>query len=303
MSLPAWPMNNINLHENISGMNGRPRPELADNFTGMRGGAGMRKLPLLPARAALCLACMLLIVAALQEELDAGLTLCADCDRLHMRGIRLWQARRNHRALCFLKTGVGPKRSAERLEQALAFTRPSHILVIGYAGALDTELRLGDLVAVQKAMMAGLDEKAPDWEHARMEDVFELDGAQDLVRSALSSGLHARAGNVLTSPYVLGEPAHKLFLHDKFGASIVDMETAALARVSLAGGIPISCMRAISDETRDTFLAPFSYDPSAGIPARAKKLAGAGMAHTLRQWREHASAARENLARFLSGYL
>jgi len=243
-----------------------------------------------------------MIVAALEEELEAGLELCVDRKKIHIPGISLWQAERGKKTICFLKTGVGPKRSAESLDKALKATRPSHILVIGYAGALDEELKLGDLVAVRKVMAVSLDEMRSGWEHARLDDVFELADGEALARSAKSIGLDARVGDVLTSPYVLGEPARKRLFRDKFHASIVDMETAALARVSHSRNIPFSCVRAVSDEVQDTFLAPFSHDPSTGIPARAKKLIGAGMMHTLRDWKDHASVARTSLARFLAIY-
>ena len=246
---------------------------------------------------------VLLIAAALEEELEAGLELCADREKIRMPGVSVWLARRNQKPLCFLRTGVGPKRSSERLDRALEAVRPSRILVIGYAGALDPELRLGDLIAVRRATALSLDERFPDWEHARAEDVFELDGAEMLAEWAQSIGIHARTGDVLTSSYVLGEPAHKRLLRGRFGASIVDMETAALARVSLAGKIPISSVRAVSDEVRDTFLVPFSHDPSTGIRARVGKLMDAGMVHTLREWKEHALAARKSLSCFLAGYL
>jgi nucleoside phosphorylase len=107
----------------------------------------------------------------------------------------------------------------------------------------------------------------------------------------------------MTSSHVLGDPAHKRLLYDRFHASIVDMETAALARVAQSESIPLSCIRVVSDEARDTFLAPFSYNPSVGIPARAMQLIGTGMAETYREWKSHSSVAKESLARFLAHYL
>ena len=112
------------------------------------------------------------------------------------------------------------------------------------------------------------------------------------MESALSSGLRACAGATMTSSYVLGNPAHKRLLYEKFHASIVDMETAGLARVAQSAKIPLSCIRVVSDEAGDTFLAPFSYDPSAGIPARAMKLIGTGLVETYREWKTHSSAAK-----------
>jgi nucleoside phosphorylase len=102
---------------------------------------------------------------------------------------------------------------------------------------------------------------------------------------------------------VLGDPIHKRLLHEKFHASITDMETAALARVAASKFIALGCVRVVSDEAADSFLAPFSYDPSTRLPARAKKLAGTGMAKVYRKWKTNTAAARKSLHTFLRKYL
>jgi nucleoside phosphorylase len=246
---------------------------------------------------------MLLIAAALEEELDAGMAHCQNHARIHSRSVKLWQAARGVKTMHFLKTGVGPKRSAARLEETLKMIRPSHILIIGYAGALDPGLKLGNLVAVRRAMAFSLDKDYPDWEHVQVDGELELTDCVTLARSARSAGLNACTGDSLTSSYVLGDPSQKRLLYEKFHASIVDMETAALAFTAAAAKIPLSCIRVVSDEAQDTFLAPFSHDPSAGIAARAAGLLETGIVQTYRQWKDHASAAKESLSCFLAHYL
>ena len=132
-----------------------------------------------------------------------------------------------------------------------------HILVIGYAGALDPRLKVGDLVAVGEG--AGLQ---PGRNRARLGSRagganFHLTDSETLAESARSSGLNACTGDVITSPYVLGDPVHKRLLHEKFHAAIVDMETAALARVAASKAVPLSCVRVVSDERRILFWPPF----------------------------------------------
>jgi nucleoside phosphorylase len=246
---------------------------------------------------------MILIAAALDEELKTAMALCKNRKKIPNAGSNLWQAMRGDETICFLRTGVGPRRSAAHLQEALKVIKPSHIMVVGYAGAIDPGLKLGDLVVVEKAIAFSLDKESPDWEHVRLEETFKLAHSRMLVSSAKSAGLKACIGDVLTSSYVLGEPAHKQLLYQQFHASIVDMETAALARAASANKITLSCIRAVSDEAADSFLAPFSYNPSASIPARAKKLLDKGMNQTLREWKNHASVARMSLSRFLSHYL
>jgi nucleoside phosphorylase len=246
---------------------------------------------------------MLMIAAALEEELETAKSLFPESERIQGEKLKLWRAVRDGRTIDFLKTGVGPRRSAERLKEALKVTRPSHILVIGYAGALNPALKLGSLVAVEKAKAFSLDANPPAWEHVRIEGEFKLANCESLLQSAISAGFSACSGDTLTSSYVLGKPEHKRLLYERFRAAMVDMETASLARVAQSEAISLSCIRVISDEAADTFLIPFSYDPSAGIPARAMQLLGTGMMETYREWKEHSSVAKERLSRFLSRYL
>lgn len=246
---------------------------------------------------------MLLIAAAMEEELKAGMVHCQDQRRIRSQGGDLWRAARGDKTIYFLKTGVGPRRSAASLEETLKEITPSHVLVVGYAGALDPGLKLGDLVAVAKALAFSLDKNHPDWEHVQLEGAFELSDCRALALSAESAGLNACIGDALSSSYVLGNPAHKRILYEQFHASIVDMETAALSRVAASREIPLSCIRAVSDEAQDTFLEPFSHDPSTNFPARAKKFLDTGVIQTYQLWKDHAHVAGQSLSRFLSHYL
>jgi adenosylhomocysteine nucleosidase len=246
---------------------------------------------------------MLLIAAALEEELKTGLALCRHKRKIPHLKISAWQAERNGKKITFLKTGVGPKRAAASLEEALRTIPCSHILVIGYAGALAPGLKVGDLVSVGRAMAFSLDEDNHDWDHIQLQGTFHVSNSDILAGAAKASGLHACVRDVMTSPYVLGNPVHKSLLHEKFGAAIVDMETAALARVADSMSVPLSCIRVVSDGAADSFLAPFSYDPATRIPARARKLAGAGMGNIFRKWKANTLVARKSLGMFLEGYL
>jgi adenosylhomocysteine nucleosidase len=246
---------------------------------------------------------MLLIAAALEEELNTGMSLCENPRRILCKGVDLRQAVRNEKEICFLRTGVGPERSAARLEEALKTIKPAQILVVGYAGAIHPDLKLGNLVAVKKALAFSLDGNHPDWEHIQPDGAFDLNNSEALSECAKSAGLSVHIGDALTSARVLGNPEHKQLLYERFHASIVDMETAALARVALSGKIPIGCMRVVSDEAKDTFLIPFSYNPAINVAGRAKKLFDTGLTQTYRTWKKHTAIAKESLGRFLSHYL
>lgn len=258
---------------------------------------------LLRPAAALCFIAMLLIAAAMEEELETGLKLCSGKEKIPHRSVSLWQARRKDKTIGFLKAGVGPTRSAANLEEVLNIIEVSQILIIGYAGALDPGLKLGDLVSVRRALAFSLDKDNPTWENVQLDGTFDLTQSEELAQFAKTLSLSAYFGDALTSRHVLGDPVHKNFLYTRFGASIVDMETAALARVAASKNVPLSCIRAISDEAGDTFLEPFSYDPSKNLAVRAGKFFSHGMAQTYREWKSHSLVANRSLSQFLSHYL
>jgi len=247
---------------------------------------------------------MFLIAAAMKEEIQIGLEFCRNVRQTPDAPISLWEGTTcNGTQLYFLKTGVGPEKSAAAVRKAVEWKTPERILVVGYAGALDASLKLGDLVAVTKASSFRLDKNCQDWNPVPDDGIFHLADAGKLEESAKNAGMNVLTGSILSSSYVLGKPEHKELLSRRFQASVVDMETAFIARAAAEKNIPISCMRAVSDTAQDTFLEPFSHDPAMSLVDRAGKLLGNGMAQTYRDWKSHSAIAKESLRRFMEKWL
>ena len=247
---------------------------------------------------------MLFIAAALAEELRVALDLCSARVEPGYPGVSVWKGSRNGKEIHFLKTGAGPNRSAVRLERLLACCKPSQILLAGYAGALDPSLKIGDLVVIRAASSFGEQESALTLEQTPLTGSWELGRSQELFQLGKNAGLRISLGETLTSPHIIGEPGQKRTLRRRFHADVIDMETAALARVSLSRGVPLSCVRAVTDEAADTFLAPFSYEPGSTLAGRGLRLLAAGSwPSRYGEWKERAATARESLRQFLTWYL
>ena len=243
---------------------------------------------------------MLLIAAALAEEMDAALNLCSRKKKVRASGVSMWACAYGRTTVHMLKLGTGPARSAAVLERALAVFPISEILVIGYAGALDPGLKLGDLVVVERAHL--LAENHPDGSLADvgLERAWRLAHAPELVSLLQSAGISGRSGTALTAPCIIGAPEEKAVLFRKFGATVVDMETASIARIAAQRGVITSCFRAISDEAQDRFLETFTYAPDGSrIRQGAKFLAAGGWIRRYSQWRERSQAAQASLRQFL----
>jgi len=241
---------------------------------------------------------MMFIVAALEEELKTCMELCRDIRRMPGPDVQIWQARTvKGTPLAFLRTGVGPEKSTDRIRKAFDWIDPDLLLITGYAGALNPDLKIGDLVAVANARTFSLNKKHPDWNHVEADAPFNLTYADEMMAVG-TAGLSISKGDILSSRHVLGNPEHKNLLFRKFQASVVDMETAFLVHEAAARKIPVSALRVISDTAQDSFLAPFERDPDLKLTGRARKLLRAGPVNSWREWKNRAAAARAALRRF-----
>jgi len=246
---------------------------------------------------------MILLTAAMGQEISIVLDLCRRSERLSLPGLRAWRVSVNQTDLYLLKTGIGPRRSAARLARFLCAEHPSFILTIGYGGALDPLYSIGDLVLGTSASMLGDEAFCPEWQG-------DLRGTWPLATTGLDPGpdmgsrLPCHRGTLLTAAHIVGEPSVKRILRDKTSASGVDMETAALAEVASGASIPYGCVRVVSDTADATFLAPVSFDPGRSRAGRAVKILGAGQwLERLVEWKRCAADARKRLHAYVSWYL
>jgi len=116
--------------------------------------------------------------------------------------------------------GIGAEAARRAAEAVIAIYAPALICSAGFAGALDPNLKVGDMVQPRRVVNAG-------------------DGSQvDLGRG---EGVLVSFGSVAT-------PEQKARLRDSFGATAVDMEAAAVARAAEARGVRFAVVKVISDE-------------------------------------------------------
>jgi adenosylhomocysteine nucleosidase len=247
---------------------------------------------------------MLLIATALKEELETVLDLCQSKSKSRTGGIPVWTARCGQTGLNLVKLGVGPRRSAATLQNALAALNPGRVLITGYAGALHPGLKIADLVAVESACPFLQETWGAPIGEIGFGKARQLSGAERLVALGRAAGLEVHSGAILTMPCLVGAPEHKRVLFERFGAAVVDMETAALAEVADRAGIALDCIRVISDQANDDFFSSLSYHPELKPLQRAARTVAAGnWLGRYGEWRARSQDARRNLTRFLKAYL
>jgi nucleoside phosphorylase len=130
-------------------------------------------------------------------------------------------------------TGIGVQAAARAAERILDAGGVERVVVVGIAGGIGADLRVGDVVVP--------------------EVVLDLDGGARWRPSPL--GDVPPRGVLATSGALIGESARLLALRAQ-GVLAIDMETAAIAAVCERRGCPWSVWRALSDHVEHAPVDP-----------------------------------------------
>lgn len=161
----------------------------------------------------------LLVIAALAREI-------APLGREYLAGIAL------------IKTGEGPRNAERMLRSWLDQSSARAVLGIGFAGALSSSLRAGDLVVARE--VRGIDREG--------ESYVSSPALLAVARRARIERLHF--GTAVTVDEIVGKASAKrqlatVLAKDEIGC--VDMESSAVARVCGERGLPFLIVRSITD--------------------------------------------------------
>jgi nucleoside phosphorylase len=189
---------------------------------------------------------MIAVTFALPAESSEFLRRLHDKSHTDRDGVRAIRGKIEDRAIEVLHTGVGEKVCRQRLGKFLSARRTAGrirggeqdqqfdcLISAGFAGALDNDLKIGDLLLAENFSTAHLRE----------------------TRASLS-GLHIHIANLLTVPALIDSPEERNKLALTSGAVAADMETEFIARACAACGIPLLSLRVISDTPHNRLPAP-----------------------------------------------
>ena len=175
---------------------------------------------------------MIAITFALPAESQEFLRSLGNKSRDHRNGIRIIRGKVDDRTIEVFHTGVGKNVCRERVGKFLQDQHFDYLISAGFAGALNDQLQLGDLLL------------AKNFSTVRLEENFSL------------SSFPIHMGDLLTVPALIDSRGERNKLALTSGAVAVDMETEFIARACAAHGIPVLSLRVISDTPKELFPAP-----------------------------------------------
>ena len=161
--------------------------------------------------------CKTVIVAALEREVGPLIKNCKRLRREHEGRTFNFFEHDNKILIC---GGIGAESARRATEAAIALFNPTLIKSVGFAGALDPTLRVGDAFSPSLILDARDGSRIP---------------------------LEGREGTLITFMEVAGV-AQKAKLAQAYGARAVDMESAAVASAAAAHGLSFTATKVISDE-------------------------------------------------------
>ncbi|MCY3774796.1 MAG: hypothetical protein OXH11_02320 [Candidatus Aminicenantes bacterium] len=156
-----------------------------------------------------------------------------------------------------LVTGLGMNRTRAALESYLGTRSPSILVFTGTAGQLDPGLKMGDVVFPERwCLQTG--------------GCFESDPA--LVAFLRERGVRVSgAGVTVRIPVIKKQDRERL--HRSRGASICDMESAAVLEVARSHGVPAVAPKVVSD-TAETGILGFRREFEANVARLSQYLDG-----------------------------
>lgn len=230
---------------------------------------------------------MIAITFALPAESSDFIRLLEKPAQHSREGVESIRGRLHGKSVAVIHTGVGRKICGERMEVLLRRERFAYLISAGFAGALDKDLRIGDLLIAENFSSPAL-LRSP-----------HLDLADD--------GLFL--GKVLTASGMIESKAEREQLARETGAVAVDMETEFIADACAEHELPILSLRAISDTPLEPFPAPahvlFDVEKQKTDFARLALYLAThpGAISRLNAFRERVAVARKNLTATLEKIL
>src|SRR5436189_877633 len=176
---------------------------------------------------------MIAVTFALPAESSEFLRRLRDRTGAERNGLRIVRGNMADQMIEVLHTGVGEKVCRQRVGNFLQNQQFDILMCTGFAGALNDELQVGDLLL------------------ARNFSTIELSARQETL-----SNLPIRVADLLTAPALIDSSDERNEIARKSGAAAADMETEFIARMCAVRGIPLLSLRVITDTPRESFPAP-----------------------------------------------
>jgi adenosylhomocysteine/aminodeoxyfutalosine nucleosidase len=173
----------------------------------------------------------LLLIAAEPREFSGLLKFCTNVKRLGWPVHWARAAALNGREVLLVANGAGGIRAAHAVEVASSDGKLDRICSMGFCGALENGIQVGDIFVAKRVDGGGVRYAASTPQSGQMRHRTGVLASIDRVAQTAQEKCELRAG----------------------GASAVDMEAAGVAQKAAALNLPFFCVRSVTDLAEESF--------------------------------------------------
>ena len=196
------------------------------------------------------------IMGAMPEEIEPLLERVENINKVEYANNSYYEATYKGKELVIAYSKIGKVFSTLTASTLLEKFGCSTLLFSGVAGAINPELKIGDLIIADKLCQHDLDISVFGHDYGYVpEGAVFVESDKNLRKIGLDvankNGLKVIEGTIATGDQFVASNERKVFIETNFKADALEMEGASVAVVCDALGVPFFILRAISDTAND----------------------------------------------------
>ena len=206
---------------------------------------------------------MIAILGAMREEVAPLLERIKDYKEVKHANNVFYLANFGGKKLVIAYSKIGKVNAALTASAMIEKFGASKLLFTGVAGALNPNLKIGDMLYATSLVQHDVDITAFGHPHGYVPETsifIKSDDALNALASSIAAekGIELKGGIIATGDQFICDNANKEWLKATFKADAAEMEGASVALVCESLGVPFVGLRAISDEAGGS--AEFDFD-------------------------------------------
>ncbi|WP_281950567.1 5'-methylthioadenosine/adenosylhomocysteine nucleosidase [Nitrosophilus kaiyonis] len=192
------------------------------------------------------------IMGAMPEEIEPLLSYMNDIKSYELADNRYYEAKYKGIDVVLAYSKIGKVFASLTASVMIQHFKAQKLLFSGVAGAINENLKIGDLIAATKLCQHDLDITAFGHPYGYVpEGKVYIESDKELLflakNIAKTKGIDLKEGIIATGDQFIADPKKKEWIKNTFSADALEMEGAAVAVVCDAFDIPFFILRAISD--------------------------------------------------------
>lgn len=193
------------------------------------------------------------IIGAMESEVKGLIAKIENCQLSRVGGLDFYSGRLYGKDVVVAQCGVGKVFAAMCAEAMIIKYAPRLIINTGVGGALADGLKCTDIVVAKRLVQHDMDTSAIGDPKGLVSGInkvyFDADerAGEILISEAEKIGIYATYGTVASGDIFVADKQLKENIKQQFGASVCEMEGAAIAQTAYVNSTPFAVVRAISD--------------------------------------------------------